>query len=107
MQKYVWSGTIIYNQVLFLLQKGHLAQKNLASKHILQHLKRPIIIVNRFNYMNDKVTRRRKVIILDPEITLGLYTLNMQANVDHHGPFMHCDHVMLLPIGAENVLFQR
>ena len=27
MQKYVWSGTIIYNQVLFLLQKGHLAQK--------------------------------------------------------------------------------
>ena len=59
--------------------------RHVESKHILQPAKHLIIIVNRFNYMNNKVIKNRSLTFPDLNIMLGPYKYNLWDTVDHHG----------------------
>ena len=76
-------------QDLFLLWKGHLAYR---IKIFLQSPKYLIIIVNRFTYSNNRITKNKSYMPLDLYIKLGLYEFSLQASVDHHGYFMNSGH---------------
>ena len=65
---------------------------HVESKHILQPPKFLITIVNRFNYINNIVTKNRSVIPLDLNIMLGPYKFELQATVDHHGKYLSSGH---------------
>ena len=52
--------------------------QHIESKHILQPPEY-LIIVNRFNYMNNSVTKKRSLIPLDLTIMLGPHKFNLQA----------------------------
>ena len=59
---------------------------HVESKHILQPPKYLIIIVNRFNCMNNSFTKNRNLILLDLNIMLSPYKF------DTHGHSMNCSH---------------
>ena len=61
-------------------------------KHILQPPQYLIAAVNRFNNTNNKFNKNRNLIHVDLNITLGLYTFNVQATIDHHVHSVYCGH---------------
>ena len=52
---------------------------------ILQPPKYLIIIVNRFRYINNNITKDRYSIPMDITIVLDLNKFNLQTTIDHHG----------------------
>ena len=60
--------------------------------YILQHPMYLITLVNRFRYTNNNFTKDMCSIPVDMTIVLGLHKFNMQATMDHHGPFMYSGH---------------
>ena len=67
-------------------------RKHIESKHTLQPPKYITIIVKRFNYINNKITKNRGLILLDLNMMLGPYKFNMGPTVNHHGHSMNCGH---------------
>ena len=65
---------------------------HVESKYILQPPKYLHIVVNRFNYLNNKVTKNRDMIPLDHNLWLGPFQFKLQATVDHHGYSIHAGH---------------
>ena len=61
-------------------------------KHLLQPPNDLIITIDRFNYVNDIITKNRSPIPLDPDTIPCLYKFSLQANVDYHRNFIHCGH---------------
>ena len=69
--------------------------------HLLQPPKY-LITANRFNYINNEVTKNMCLIFMDLDFMLGPYKFNLQANVDHPGYSMYCDHYTTFSIVVEN-----
>ena len=70
-------------QDLIPLQKGHLSCRIWRS--FTKHPNYLIITVNRFNYINDIITKSRNLITLGLRIILSAYKSSLQATLDHHG----------------------
>ena len=62
---------------------------HVVSKLILQPPKYLIVIVNRFDYINNTIIQNRSLILLDMNIMLGPYKFNLRTTVDHHGHSMN------------------
>ena len=65
---------------------------HIESKQILQPPKYLIIIVNRINYSNNRITKNKSRMPLDLCIKLGPYKFFLKASVDHHGYSMNSGH---------------
>ena len=65
---------------------------HIESKQILQPPKNLLIIVNRFAYSNNRITKNKRRMSLDLYIKLGPYKVSLQASVDHHGYSMNSGH---------------
>ena len=65
-----------------------------------------IIVVNRFRYINNNLTKDRCSIPMDVTIVLGLHKFSLQATIDHHVP---CILAIILPLStvAKIILLQR
>ena len=72
-----------------------LCKKNIwhvESNYLLQPPNYLIIVVNRFRYINNDVTKYRCSITMDMTVVLGLHKFNLQATIDHHEPSMYSGH---------------
>ena len=65
---------------------------HIESKKFLQPPNYLIIIVNRYTYSNNRITKNKSRIPLDLYIKLGPYKFSLQASVDHHGYCMNSGH---------------
>ena len=65
---------------------------HVESKHMLQPPKYLNVIVNRFNYINDRIITYRSPIPLDLNIMLGPNKFNLRATVDPHVHSRNCGH---------------
>ena len=63
---------------------------HVESEHLLQPPNYLIITVNRFNYINDIITKNKSLIPLDLDIILGPYKFSLQATIYHPENFIHC-----------------
>ena len=60
--------------------------------YISQPPKYLLLIVNRFRYTNNNVTKDICSIILDTTVMLGPLKFSLRATIDHHGPSIHSRH---------------
>ena len=65
---------------------------HVESNYLLQPPNYLIIVVNRFRYINNDVTKYRCSIPMDMTVVLGLHKFNLQATIDHQGPSMYSGH---------------
>ena len=59
---------------------------------MLQPPKYLLLLVNRYRYINDNVTKDRCSIPMDTTVRLGPLKFNLWATIDHYGPSIHSDH---------------
>ena len=60
--------------------------------YILQPPKYSLLIVNRFRYTNNNVTKSRCSIPMDTAVMLGPLKFSLRATIDHHGLSIHSGH---------------
>ena len=65
---------------------------HVESSYILQTPKYLLLIVNRFRYTNNNVTKDRCSIPMDTIVMLGPLTISLRATIDHHGPSIQSGH---------------
>ena len=59
--------------------------QHIESSYILQPLKYLLLLVNRFRYINNNITKDRCPIPMDTTVRLGPLKFSLQATIDHHG----------------------
>ena len=59
---------------------------------MLQQPKYLLLLVNRFRYINNDVTKDRCPIPMDTTVRLGPLKFSLQSTIDHHGPSIHSGH---------------
>ena len=78
------------------------------SSYILHPPNYLILIVNRFRYTNDNVTKDRCSIPMDATVMLGPLEFSLRATIDHHGPSIHSGHYTAsINCWEKNILLQR
>ena len=88
------------------MQEEHLACRiylYFTASKIFDHF----IIVNRFRYINNSVTKDRCSIPMDMTVVLGLHKSSLQATIDNHGPSMYSGHYTTSINCCKNILLQR
>ena len=75
---------------------------HVESNYISQPSKYLIIIVNRFRYINNNVTKDRCSIPMDMTDVLGLHKFSLQAAIGHHGL---CIQVIILPSTVAKIFY--
>ena len=65
---------------------------HVESNYILQPPKCLLLIVNRFRYTNNNVTKNRGPIPMDTTVMLGPLKFSQRVTRDHHGPSIHSGH---------------
>ena len=65
---------------------------HIQSSYMLQPPKCLLLIVNRFRYINNNVTKDRCSIPMDTTVRLGPLKFSLWATIDHHGPSIHYGH---------------
>ena len=65
---------------------------HVESSYILQPPKYLLLIVNRFRYINNNVTKDKCSIPMDATVMLGPLEFSHRATIDHHGPSIHSGH---------------
>ena len=65
---------------------------HVASNYVLQPPKYLLLIVNRFRYTNNNVTKDRCSIPMDTTVMLAPLKFSLRATIDHHGPSVHSGH---------------
>ena len=81
---------------------------HIESKYMLQPPEYLIIILNRFRYIDNIVTKDRRSIPTDMTIVLSPHKFSLQAAIYHHGLSVYSDHyATTLSIVAKNILSQK
>ena len=68
---------------------------HVESSYILEPLLQPkylLLLVTRFRYINNYVTKDRCAIPMDTTVRLGPLKFSLRATIDHHGPSIHSGH---------------
>ena len=65
---------------------------HVASNYVLQPPKYLLLIVNRFRYTNNNVTKDRCSIPMETTVMLAPLKFSLRATIDHHGPSVHSGH---------------
>ena len=76
--------------------------QHIESSYILQPPKYLLLFVNRFRYINNKITKDRCPIPLDTTVRLGPLKFRLQATVDHHGPSIDSGHYTVLIVAKKH-----
>ena len=66
--------------------------EHVVFNHLLQPPKYLIIVVNRFRYINNNLTKDICSIPMDMTVVLGLHKFSLQVTIDHYGPSMYSGH---------------
>ena len=69
---------------------------HVESNYILQPPKCLLLIVNRFRYTNNNVTKNRGPIPMDTTVMLGPLKFSQRVTRDHHGPSIHSGPYIIL-----------
>ena len=80
---------------------------HVESSYILQHPKHLLLILNRFRYTNNSITKDRCSIPMDTTVMLGPLKFSLRATIDHHGPSIHSGHYTASINCCKNILLQR
>ena len=65
---------------------------HIESNYILQPSKYLLLIINRFRYTNNNVTKDRCSILMNMTVMLGPLKFSPRATINHHGPSIHSGH---------------
>ena len=65
---------------------------HIESSYILQPPKYLLLLVNRFRYINNNVTKDKCSIPMYTIVRLGPLKFSLRATIDHHGPSIHSGH---------------
>ena len=65
---------------------------HVESSYIVQPPKYLLLLVNRFRYINNNVTKDRCPIPMDTTVRLGPLKFSLRATIDHRGPSIHSGH---------------
>ena len=66
-----------------------------------------VIVVNRFRYIDNNVTKDRCSIPMNMTVVLGLHKFSLEAPIDHHEPFIYSGHYTTSVKCCKNSLLQR
>ena len=65
---------------------------HVESNYVLQPSKYLLLLVNRFRYTNNNVTKDRCSTHMDATVILGPHKFSLRDTKDHHGPSIHSGH---------------
>ena len=80
---------------------------HVESGYILQPPQYLLLLVNRFRYINNNVTKYKCSIPMDTTVGLGPLKFSLRATIDHYGPSLHSGHYTASMNCCKNILLQQ